>query len=490
MKGHTLSTRLLISTALITIFSVAAILLGNNTPLFVFIIVLIGLIAAMDIIHSLSPLKELECDLKRISEGEIPDKRITAKRSKEIISLIREYNRMALALSDREAKWRERSTSYHKLQGEIVRLRFVALHSEKILNSVTLGIIVITKSEIVSLTNNAFHKLWGINTTLAGLPVSQIPFISEQNDWINGIRDVLSSGSERTLPTIKAGERKLNILLAPLYEQMKPGNPGEIAASRTRFAPRNDAIDGVITLCEDVSEKILMEERLLQSERLAAVGKLAAQVAHEIRNPLNSIGLNAEYLIDRILNKKGLSENELQSLLEAIREQVNHLESVTEQYLQMTRPPETQIKATSLDELFREIDVIIRPQFSFKGVILNLKAKGSLPQLFIDPGQIRQAILNLLTNALDVSKEGDCVNLEARIMNGHVEISVQDQGPGVLTENIEKIFLPFYTTKRDGIGLGLALTKQIIEAHKGEIKYNPSMKEGSRFTIQLPVNQQ
>lgn len=473
MKSYLLSTRLLINIILITIFSISAIIAENNIPLFICIIVLIGLVAAMDIIHSLSPLKNLESDFKKISEGQIPNERLTAKRSKEIISLIREYNRMAIALCDRELKWRERSSAYNKLQGDNVRLRFVALHSEKILNSVTLGILVVTKREIISLTNNSFHRLFNIDTMLAGLPLTQIPFIVEQKEWINGVRDILVTGTEVSLPPIKVGEKKISILLAPLYEQNQ-----------------RVEIDGVVALCEDVSEKILMEERLLQSERLATVGKLAAQVAHEIRNPLNSIGLNAEYLIDKISNNKTLPETELQSLLEAIRYQVNHLEGVTDQYLQMTRSPEAQIKPTLLTELIREIDVIIRPQFSFKGVILIFEVDPTLPKLFIDPGQIRQAILNLLSNALDVSEEGKIVRLEAKISSGFVTIAVLDQGPGVPIESVEKIFLPFYTTKEEGVGLGLALTKQIIEAHEGEIKCAASKKEGTKFTIHLPVNKQ
>lgn len=483
MKGS-LSTRLLINITLVTIISLSAIIIGNSIPLFICVIVLFGLVAAMDIIHSLSPLKKLENDLKKISEGQIPSERITANRSKEIISLIREYNRMAIALADRESKLRERNSSYNKLQGDIVRLRFVALHSEKILNSVSLGILVITKSKIVSLTNNSFHKLFDINTMLAGLPISQIPFIVEREEWTKGIRDVLVTGTEISLHPIEVGKKKISILLAPLYEPKQ--RDGSLTMTTT-VIPSEIEIDGVVALCEDVSEKILMEDRLLQSERLATVGKLAAQVAHEIRNPLNSIGLNAEYLIDKITNKKTLLENELQSLLEAIREQVNHLESVTEQYLQMTRSPEAQIKPTLLTELLREIDVIIRPQFSFKGVKLVFEVDPILPRLLIDPGQIRQAILNLLTNALDVSEESKIVRLEAKICNGYATISVLDQGPGVPIENVEKIFLPFYTTKGDGVGLGLALTKQIIDAHKGEIMCVTSQKEGAKFTIQLPI---
>lgn len=437
-------------------------------------IVLTVLLLAVEIIYSFYPLRLLEKGLKKISEGEIPSDRIPAKKSNEISNTIREYNRMTLALVDRESKWKEARSAYQRLQGEVVRLRFVAGHSGNILNSVTLGIFVMTREEIVSLTNSAFHNLWGLNTSLAGLHISQIPFITEQQDWVSGMREVLLNGEEKSLPPLNVGERKLKLLLAPLYDRIEEG----------------DVIGGVVTLCEDITDKILMEERLIQSERLATVGKLAAQVAHEIRNPLNSIGLNADYLIDKICSNKELPENELRTLLDAIRDQVDHLESVTDQYLQMTRSPQAQPKTTSLNELLREIDVIIRPQFSFKGVSLDIILSHSLPNVVIDPSQIRQAILNLLTNALDVSSEGGVVRLEIEMRNNLIEISVQDHGPGIPSENLEKIFLPFYTTKPDGVGLGLALTRQIIAAHSGELLCSTSQNSGTKFTIQLPLNAQ
>lgn len=224
-------------------------------------------------------------------------------------------------------------------------------------------------------------------------------------------------------------------------------------------------------------------EARLQAERLAAVGRMAAHVTHEIRNPLSSIGLNLELLEEELALAEVSSEP--RQLLQAIRREVDHLSALSEEYLRLARPQRPRLEAESLPELIREVASFVRPELGKAGIelVLDINEVEDVP---IDEQQIRQALGNLMRNAREAMSRGGRLVVRLReTEDDAIELVVEDEGSGIPEEIRKSIFDPFFTTKNRGTGLGLAITRQVIEGHGGTIACEAVEPHGTRFRIRL-----
>lgn len=222
-------------------------------------------------------------------------------------------------------------------------------------------------------------------------------------------------------------------------------------------------------------------DELLAAERLATIGKMAAHVTHEVRNPLSSIALNMELLEEELAG----DNDEARQLHQAIRKEVERLTQLTEQYLSMARRREPRLEHEEPGEVVREAFEFMRGDLARHGVACTLELAEDLPPVRVDEAQLKQALFNLMRNAREALDEGGSVVVRAAVGDGGVEIQVEDDGPGIDDETRAHLFEPFYTTKGGGTGLGLAITRQIIEAHGGKIRCEPRAGGGTRFTIEL-----
>lgn len=226
---------------------------------------------------------------------------------------------------------------------------------------------------------------------------------------------------------------------------------------------------------------------LVHAERLATIGKMAAHITHEIRNPLSSIGLNLELLEGEIAETPGASAKESLALLASIRSETQRLSRIAEQYLSVARRPSPTLEAESIEDLLAEFAAFVRPEMEQKKITLRLEVEADLPEVSIDESQIRQAILNLVRNAREAIGEGGTITLSVgRAVGGGIDVLVDDDGPGIPEDVRASIFDPFFTTKARGTGLGLAVTREIIEAHGGLIVCEARSPRGTRFRIHLP----
>jgi len=249
------------------------------------------------------------------------------------------------------------------------------------------------------------------------------------------------------------------------------------------------------------------QHRLVQAERLAMIGQISAKVSHEVRNPLSSISLNAELLGDELRLLPPDRRDEAATILKAIRSQVDVLSVVTEEYLRFARLPKPKPERVALGPVVQELAEFVRGELGVRGVRLVLEVRDDLPDLWLDPGQIRQALLNLVRNAADAMPGGGTLTLaarklgreEARTLQGvpasqpssmpageWLELAVSDTGPGIPEEHREKIFEPFFTTKDGGTGLGLAIVRQIAEDHGGTVTCERQAGGGTLFRLALP----
>jgi len=227
------------------------------------------------------------------------------------------------------------------------------------------------------------------------------------------------------------------------------------------------------------------QNRAVANERLAAIGKMAAHVTHEIRNPLSSIGLNIE-LLEENLAEAGAS-GESKSLLSAITREVQRLEHLSEEYLRVARLPQPRMESDDLAAKVLEIAKFAKPEIERAGLTLQLAIDDDLPPALFDEGQIRQAILNVLRNAREAMADGGAIDVFVRAEGMSVVVGVEDRGSGIPENVLERIFDPFFSTKGEGTGLGLAITRQIVEAHGGSITVEPRAGGGTSFRILLPI---
>jgi two-component system, NtrC family, sensor kinase len=246
-------------------------------------------------------------------------------------------------------------------------------------------------------------------------------------------------------------------------------------------AHTNDEIGRVATEFERMVGALSERDaQLRQSERLAAVGRLAAHVTHEVRNPLNSIRLNVELLEEDVAD----AAPEARRVLASIVREVDRLTDLTDQYLRLVRLPEPRRKLTELAALVRDVTSFLAPEMELANVRFELALEDVT--IAVDENQLRQALLNLCRNAREAMPDGGRVRIELSPVAVGARLRVQDEGSGIPEGERAKIFDLFYTTKQHGTGLGLPLTLQIVAAHGGRIECLPGPNGGAIFELWLP----
>ena len=228
-------------------------------------------------------------------------------------------------------------------------------------------------------------------------------------------------------------------------------------------------------------ELLASQERLVRSERFAAIGEAAAYVSHEIKNPLMVIG----GLARQVENKE--REPSLKEKLHIIQSEVTRLENFLGDLRDFTRPAAPVMQPTNLNEVIHDVDTLMKEEAKKRGINLVEQLDPKLPLLQADPNQMKQVILNLVKNAFEAMNQGGRVVLASGAEADQVWFSVTDTGAGMPPEILEKIFNPFFTTKKKGTGLGLAVINKIIAYHHGSVAVQSQPDQGTTFRISLPV---
>jgi signal transduction histidine kinase len=228
------------------------------------------------------------------------------------------------------------------------------------------------------------------------------------------------------------------------------------------------------------------QARIIQSEKMAVVGTFASGLAHEVRNPLNSIALQLSILERRVAPLPAGVAAEIRELVGVIREEVKRLDNLVGDFLQFSRSNRVQYRPTALDALVDEVARLLRPEARAYGVSLRRqRIGGAIPDLRVDPEKMKQVVINLVQNAIEAMPEGGVVVVESGLVDGRAVLVVRDSGPG-LPEGLD-VFQLFVTTKAHGTGLGLSIAQQIVLEHGGEIAAASEPGKGATFTVSLPV---
>ncbi|MBC2709772.1 MAG: PAS domain-containing protein [Desulfosarcina sp.] len=243
--------------------------------------------------------------------------------------------------------------------------------------------------------------------------------------------------------------------------------------------------NGAVVVLRDLSEIKRLEAQVRRTEKLAAIGRLAAGVAHEIRNPLSSIRGFA-YLLGRG-HGKDTPEREYADVMVREIDRINH---VVTDLLNFSRPMVLEPEATMLPDLIDHVVSLVSADAKTHDIDIHVDCEAGIPPMSLDPNQISQALLNLMLNAINAMETGGTIEIRISVSNEGegVEIQVEDNGPGIDPEVQEKIFEPFYTTRERGTGLGLAIVRKIAENHDGGVRVDsppPGKRSGTRFILFL-----
>lgn len=230
---------------------------------------------------------------------------------------------------------------------------------------------------------------------------------------------------------------------------------------------------------QDCADLRTMEERLVQSERLATIGRFASQIAHEIRNPLSSISLNVELLEDEL----GGSNEEARSLIRSVLKELDRLNDIVGEYLQFSRFPKPHLSRGHVDKFIRELF----ENFKVPNVKIEMELMPSSPEVWLDERLLRQALENVVRNGAEAIEGSGVVRIETDVVDRFLVIRVRDTGRGIPPEIQARLFEPFFTTKAHGTGLGLATSQQIVFEHNGHLVVESQAGKGSTFSILLPL---
>jgi two-component system sensor histidine kinase HydH len=347
-----------------------------------------------------------------------------------------------------------------------VSLSRIKAFSDNVVENMPIGLIALDDQQRIAAFNHAAESLM------------QLSF-----------QEVMGKAADQILPPELCAEMNCAEIKDQIIEKevdCTVGNgqivPLEIGASL--LADENGTHLGYIILFKDLTEVRGLRREIERSQRLASVGRLAAGVAHEIRNPLSSIKGFATYFKQRYQDVP-----EDQQTADIMIQEVDRLNRVVSQLLEFARPVNVSPKPTSFKDLMADSVKLINQQAQDKQITVNTRNSNNIDEIHIDPDRINQVLLNLYLNAIEAMEPGGNLQIEIsdREENGGLNIQISDTGHGITAEDLPKIFDPYFTTKSSGTGLGLAIAHNIVEAMGGTIEVKSEAGKGTTFAIRLPI---
>jgi len=358
------------------------------------------------------------------------------------------------------------------------RLRRESLHLrdylEKVLEHANIPVLVVGRDRSIRVVSGAFGRITGLDRTelvaqdvlrLAG-PSERVRLLSAFVSALRG-RDV--APFELRLPKAGGGNARLQFTLAPILD-----SEGGVA--------------GVIAIGRDRTEVHELEAQVIHAEKLATLGQLAAGIVHEINNPLTSISVYGEYLLSK-LTRSGAEHADLKRV-ERILRSSDRIMSFTRNLLTYARPSKEEAQGILLNDVLQEAVGFCEHIVREAGVSVELDYGEDLPEVNAVPGQLHQVFVNLITNACNATpEEGGRVRLSTRLHGSdRIQVEVQDNGVGIQTTELDRVFEPFFSTRRKGTGtgLGLPIVKNIVEEHRGSIEIDSEPDGGTTVLVTLP----
>ena len=364
------------------------------------------------------------------------------------------------------------------LESYLTRLADEKGFLETIFNAIHEGVIVTDLQGRVSYLNRGACELLGLDRELSmGRPVREC-LRGIAWEQLLGLGKVVSRDVEVFYPQ----HRFLNFYVEPMFLE-KP------AAKHLAGGFEREPV-GFAVILRDITEHRRSTEETIHSERLSALTLLAAGVAHEIGNPLNSLNIHMQLLERKLRRLPEDSRGDLQDLLAVAKGEVERLDAIVQQFLGAIRPAHLEVGLENINSLICESVEFLSPEISDREVQVEQCLRKDLPLAVVDKTQIKQAFFNIIKNAVQAMRRGGVLRIESELENPYIRITFLDTGGGIAAANMSKIFEPYFTTKQAGSGLGLLIVRRIVREHGGEIDLVSHDGRGLEFTVRLPMRDQ
>ena len=373
-----------------------------------------------------------------------------------------------------------------KIGPEEVQNYFLRLAQEKgfletVFNSIQEGIIVTDSKGRITYLNDAACQLFGLEAedSLGKRLDERVRGL----DWNALSREgAVSRDMEIFYPT----NRFINFYSVPLVIERQDFVAGDAVPSPGSATAATGERVGHAIILRDITESRRTEQQTIESERLNALTLLAAGVAHEIGNPLNSLNIHLQ-LIEREARKlDGAKGAELQESVEVARAEINRLDSIISQFLRAIRPTRPQLRPENINTIVEEAVRFFALEIKDRDIVVEQELRSDLPLLELDRDQIKQAFYNVIKNGLEAMKSRGILRIRTDLDESHVIVRFTDTGGGISAENLSRVFEPYFTTKTSGTGLGLLIVRRIVREHGGELSIESSEGKGLTLTIRLP----
>jgi len=382
---------------------------------------------------------------------------------------------------------------------EDVQNYFLRLAQEKgfletVFNAIQEGIIVTDSKRRITYLNDAACGLFGLE---AGEAIGKrLDERIRGLDWESLTR---SSGPvSHDMEIFYPQNRFINFYVVPLVmEQREPtvvgGGLSAVASAKADDAGRQRSMVpataeevGHVMILRDITESRRTAQQTIESERLNALRLLAAGVAHEIGNPLNSLHIHLQ-LMERSLQKLHDGEKaELEQSIDVARSEVNRLDSIVTQFLKAIRPSRPQLRPENVNTIVEEAVRFFAPELQDREIVVEQELRSDLPLLQLDRDQMKQAFYNVIKNSVEAMHRHGTLRIRTDLTDTHVIVRFVDTGGGMSAENLSRVFEPYFTTKPSGSGLGLLIVRRIVREHGGELSIESSQGRGLTLTIRLP----
>jgi len=224
------------------------------------------------------------------------------------------------------------------------------------------------------------------------------------------------------------------------------------------------------------------QKALIRTEKIAAVGQIAAGVTHEIKNPLNSLSINAQMLMRELSADSSAHESAM-----LIKSEINRINNILEEFVKFAKFPEPRLTDSDINRVVKEVADLISESAKDSGITLSLSLQENIPVVRLDQWQFREVLINLTQNAIRAMKQGGELELQTVLAGDNIVIQVKDTGEGIPEANLGRIFSPFFSTREGGLGLGLSIVQRIVESHGGRINCMSNIGAGTVFEVFLPL---
>ncbi len=342
---------------------------------------------------------------------------------------------------------------------------------ETVFNAIQEGIIVTDAKGRITYVNDAACELFGLE--------GESSIGKRLDERVRGLDWKSLSQSpgavSRDMEIFYPANRFLNFYIVPLVIERREADPGQKAE------PVGHAI-----ILRDITESRRSTEKTIESERLNALTLLAAGVAHEIGNPLNSLHIHLQLMERKVRKLDGKVKHDLEEAIAIARAEITRLDSIVTQFLQAIRPSKPVLRLENLNSLVEEALRFFGPEIEDRDIVVEAELRPDLPLIELDRDQMKQAFYNVIKNSFEAMKRRGILRIRTDLDATHVSVSFTDTGGGMSAESLSRVFEPYFTTKTTGSGLGLLIVRRIVREHGGELAIESNEGKGLTLTIRVP----